>query len=146
VLVVLLAAQVYVLLAGTGQLVYKRQEMEVVDGKVQSAAKAAQEVVPGRYTSPRHPARCEPSCFESNGILRRGGPGTYALPRHPIRFEPSFLQSNGILGRGQECLLRPCEEGVGPGTLLGLLDFWLLFLALMLSLGAGVGRCRLTPS
>ena len=56
---------------GTGQLVFKRSEMEAVDGKAQMAVKAAQ-------------------------------------------------------------------EGVGPVALLSLLDFWLLFVALMLSLGAGV--------
>ena len=71
VLVVLLGAQCAVLLGGTGQLVFRRSEMEVVDGKAQLAVKAAQ-------------------------------------------------------------------EGVGPVALLSLLDFWLLFVALMLSLGAGV--------
>jgi hypothetical protein len=71
VLCVLLAAQVAVLLGGTGTLVFKRLEMEQVDGKAQQAVKAAQ-------------------------------------------------------------------EGVGPVALLSLLDFWLLFVALMLSLGAGV--------
>lgn len=71
VLTVLLGAQCAVLLGGTGQLVFKRSEMETVDGKAQMAVKTAQ-------------------------------------------------------------------EGVGPAALLSLLDFWLLFVALMLSLGAGV--------
>ena len=34
--------------------------------------------------------------------------------------------------------VKAAQEGVGPVALLSLLDFWLLFVALMLSLGAGV--------
>lgn len=72
VLVMLLAAQSAVLLGGTGQVVFKRSEMETVDVK-------------------------------ATGDGRKG-----------------------------------MTEGVGPVALLLMLDFWLLFVALMLALGAGV--------
>lgn len=71
VLVALLVMQSTVLVGGSGKLVYKRSEMELLDVQVQLAAKAKQ-------------------------------------------------------------------AGVGPRTLLSLVDFWLLFLSLMFSMGAGV--------
>lgn len=71
VLVVLLVMQSTVLVGGSGKLLYKRSEMELLDVQVELAVKAKQ-------------------------------------------------------------------DGVGPRTLLSLVDFWLLFLSLMFSMGAGV--------
>ena len=46
-------------------------------------------------------------------------------------------EMEAVDGKAQMAV-KAAQEGVGPVALLSLLDFWLLFVALMLSLGAGV--------